>query len=77
MHVTRLLAAGGVMLLLTACNNQPPTLAPGSAPVGTSASGAPAVTPEAVGPAGVNRGYYQGADPNFPRGSSGTGGRSN
>ena len=73
------LAALGAVFLLGACDTQrspPPARGAGSVPMGTTPSGQSAVTPEASGPGGINRGLYQGADPNFPRGTAG-GSRSN
>ncbi len=45
---------------------QPPTRAVGSTPIGTSATGGATLTSQ--GAMDINREYYTGADPNFPRG---------
>ena len=74
MRIRPILAASGLLALgaLGACANSPPTVTTGGAPVGTDASsGAPALSPTALGPGDINRNYYIGSNPNFPGGSGG------
>lgn len=71
---TALGLAGGAALLslLAACaNNQLPSRSVASTPIGSTATSPPWLSPQGYGPAGINRDYYIGADPNFPRGTTG------
>jgi hypothetical protein len=68
------LSAMATLVLLAGCGNNPPVRTIGSTPVGSTIDGQVAATPESLGPGGINRNYYTGSDPNFPRGSTGGGG---
>ncbi len=75
--------------LLAACNPMENSGSPGTSaatmtappragaqPAGTTASGESPVTNQTIGgPNAINRPYYLGADPNFPRGQGGSGSR--
>lgn len=63
-----LLAVLGLAAPLAACNQpNPPVRSVGGTPIGGSATSGPALTSQ--GAQDINRDYYLGADPNFPRGS--------
>ena len=69
----RLALCGTLLASLEACGGGSFQRSPGGSPVGTDAStGLPNMSATGAGPAGINRNYYTGADPNFPQsGSSG------
>ena len=74
MRAITVIAAAAAVTLLAGCNNNPPELTTGGVPVGSTATSGPSVSHTALGPAGINRNYYVGSDPNFPRGGAGSGG---
>lgn len=67
----RFALCGTVLALLAACGGTSFQRSAGGAPVGTDATtGRPNMSATGAGPAGINRNYYTGANPNFPESSS-------
>ncbi len=66
--ILTLAVAGGTLALAGCAGNDPPRRSIAAQPIGSTATSGPVLSTQ--GAQDINRDYYIGADPNFPRGMS-------